>query len=269
VPLYDRDYTITVQTLQIRPDMQVAFTVKRTLKTQANTVDLRLYNLTAAHRAELSALPQATVQIDAGYVGQSSTIFLGDLRTHNTVREGTELVTQLSAGDGEKLMQTKRISQSFRKGSKTIDIVKALAAALGVDPGNLAQASAKLLPFGDMFSMGTVCSGSAAREMTRVLKAVGFTWSIQNGKLQILSIKDVVAGSALLLTSQSGLLDSPTIDKDGFLNCRSLMIPDVFPGRLLVLVSESLSGNFRIEETSHSGDFKGSNWDITYKARKF
>jgi hypothetical protein len=215
-------------------------------------------------------MPSATIQIDAGYVGgQSSTIFMGDVRTHNTVREGANLVTDMGAGDGEKAIQHARIVQSFHKGSTLPQILTALVTALGVDPGNTGQAIAKLTPFGSMFTMGTVLSGSASREMTRVLSSVGYNWSVQNGKLQILAIKDIVAGVALSLTPFTGLLDSPTIDKDGYLNCKCLMIPDVFPGRLCVLTSESLQGQYRIEETTHAGDTHGQDWTIEIKAKPY
>lgn len=267
--LYDRDYTITIDMVQIRA-LRCVFSVKRTLKSQANTVDLKVYNLNPTHRQSIAALTSATVQIDAGYVGQTSTIFLGDLRSHETRREGADLVTQLGAGDGEKAIQTKRVSQSLGKGSTPTQVLTALATALGVDPGNIGLALPKLAPFGSMFSLGTVLSGSASREMTRVLRSVGYTWSIQNGKLQILGVREALAGTAVLLSAQNGLLDSPSIDKDGALNARSLMIPDMFPGRLLVLQAENLSGNFRVDETEHKGDTHSQTpWDITIKAKKF
>lgn len=274
VKLYDKRYSITVAANGDPVGFQVTglrcvFSVKKNLRKEANTVDIKIHNLNPTHRKTIEQAKTATVQLDAGYADGTSTIFLGDLRTHLTTREQADLVTQISCGDGEKAIQTARISQTFKKGSTTVQIVKALAASLGVDPGNIGQAAVQLAPFGQLFSMGTVVCGSSARELTRVLSAVGFQWSIQNGKLQILSIKQALAGTALLITPTSGLLDSPTIDKDGFLNCKTLLIPDVFPGRLCVVQSTALQGQFRIEETTHSGDTHGANWTIDIKAKRY
>jgi hypothetical protein len=273
--LFDRAYTVTVSlpggllAVQIT-GLRCVFSVKKTIKSQANTVDLKIYNLSDVKAQAIQSLPQATVQIDAGYVDQTSTLFLGDVRTHVVNRDGRDLVTHMGAGDGEKAIQHARISQSFRKGSSVQQVLTALAASLGVDPGNVPQAAAKLAPYGSMFTMGTVLHGSAARELTRILHSVGYDWSIQNGKLQILSIKDVLLGTAVLLTPFTGLLDSPSIDKDGLMNCKALMQPDVFPGRLLVLTSESLQGQYRVEETTHSGDTHSKDtWHVEIKARPY
>jgi len=274
--LFNREYAITVA-LPGTPvavkisGLKCVFAVKKTLKSTPNTVTLKIHNLSETTRKAIQAMPTTTVQIDAGYTDQVSTIFLGDVRTHSTIRENdTELITEMAAGDGEKAIQHARINVSLRKGSSISQVLTALVSALGVDPGNTAQAVAALAPFGSMFTMGTVLSGSASRELTRILSSVGYSWSIQNGKLQVLSIKQALLGTALLLTPFTGLLDSPTIDKDGYLNCKTLMIPDVFPGRLCVLTSENLQGQFRIEETEHNGDtHSDGDWDISIKAKPF
>jgi hypothetical protein len=274
MPLFDRDYTVTVSLpgglLGIAiTGLRCVFSVKKNLKSQANTVDLKIYNLSDANSSAIQSLPQAVIQIDAGYVGQTSTLFLGDVRTNTVVREGADLVTHMGAGDGEKAIQHSRISQPFHKGSTIQQVLTALAGALGVDPGNVPQAAAALAPFGSMFTMGTVLHGSAARELTRILASVGYDWSIQNGKLQILSITKALLGTAILLGEGTGLLDSPSIDKDGMLNCKALMQPDVFPGRLLVLSSEKLQGQFRVEETTHTGDTHGTDWSVDIKAKPY
>lgn len=274
--LYNRQYTITVALPGTSLGVQITglkcvFSVKKNLKGTPNTVNLKIWNLSEVTRKAIQALPTCTVQIDAGYLDQVSTIFLGDVRTHSTTIENdTDWVTEMAAGDGEKAIQHARVSVSLRKGSSIQQVLTTLVAALGVDPGNTAQAVAQLAPYGSMFTMGTVLSGSASREMTRVLSSVGMNWSVQNGKLQILKIAAVVAGGALLLTPQSGLIGSPSIDKDGFLNCKVLMIPDTFPGRLCIIQSANVTGQFRIEETEHTGDTHSeTDWDISIKAKAY
>lgn len=268
IPLFDRVWKVTVGTVQTDA-LRCVFSVKKNLKATPNTVDLKVYNLNTSQRQAIAATPEITIQIEAGYKAGSGTLFLGDVRTHETTREGANLVTHVGAGDGEKAIQRARIMQAFRKGSTPAQVLTALASALGVQPGNLAQASAKLAPYSGLFSMGTVLCGSAARETTRILASVGMSWSIQSGKLQILSVRDVAAGSAILLSSQTGLLDSPTVDKDGAMSCKTLMIPDVFPGRLVVLSSESLTGQYRIDEVTTAGDTHGADWGHQIKAKPY
>lgn len=272
--LFDRYWQVTIGTIQFSSAnsseaLRTVFSIKKNLKSQPNTVDLKVYNFNGSHRQQIASTPQITVQIDVGYQQGNGTLFLGDLRSHETVREGANLVTHLGCGDGEKAIQTSRITQTFRKGSSPAQVCAALAGALGVDPGNLPQAQAALAPFAGLFSMGTVLCGSAARELTRILASVGFGWSIQSGKLQILSTKQVLLGSAVLLTPQTGLLDSPTTDKDGNVSCKTLAIPDIFPGRLVIIQSENLKGQYRIQETNTTGDSHGGDWSHEIKGKPF
>ena len=266
---FRRDYAVTVDTLRFT-GLRCQFSCHRTLKTKPNTVSLKITNLSDPHRSAIEQRPTSTIQIDAGYLDEgTSTIFIGDVRNAGTTKDGTDWVTEFSAGDGEKALRTARASQSFRKGTTTVQVVKTLAAALGVAPGNIAQAIPKLAPFGDCFSLGTVLAGSAERELTRVLRSVGYTWSVQNGALQVLPIKQVLLGAALNLNAATGLIGSPTVDKDGVMTCKAEMIPDVFPGRLLVLTADFVKGQFRIEETTHSGDTHGEDWSVEIKGKRF
>lgn len=268
--LFRRQVKVTVDTLQIT-DLAMQFSVKRTLKPSPNTCDLKIFNLNPDHRSQIEQKKTATVQIEAGYASGTSVIFLGDLRTSLSVWQGPDCVTSLSCGDGEKAVQTSRVNKSFKKQTKTADILKAIAQALGVGQGNLNDAVAKLSAsgIGDIFSQGTVLTGSAAREMTNICRSAGLSWSIQNGKLQILGARQSLAGTAIQVTETSGLIGSPTVDNKGIVSVRSLMLPDVFPGRLMVLQSDRIKGQYRIEECEWAGDTHGTDWYLDMKGKRY
>lgn len=279
--LIQRAVRVTVDTIQINAvsstgaqepgALSVKFSVKRDIKAKPNTVDLQIRNLNADHRLALQQMGAATVQIDAGYVGATSTIFLGDLRTTYSAKEGADWVTSLSAGDGEKAHSTARVAKAFRKNTDVGTVLKALVTALGVSKGNTDQAISQLRGggFAGLFSMGTVLCGSASREMTRLVASVGYTWSIQNGALQLLPIGQALAGTAILISETSGMIGSPSVDKDGTVSVRTLMVPDLFPGRKIVVNAHEISGQFVAQETSHSGDTQGNDWYIDTKGKPY
>lgn len=277
LPLYGRKATVTVGTLQIQgagdgdTGFDIKFAIKRNLKAQPNTCDLTVYNLNAAHRSLIEQMKVARVQVEAGYVNGTSVLYSGDLRTSLSVWEGPTAVTALSSGDGEKAIRTARVKVSVRKGSSTGDVLKAIASALGVGQGNLNSAVSKLQAagFSSLFTMGTVLTGSASREMSSICRSSGLTWSIQNGVLQLLPLRTYLDGTAINLSPQTGMIGSPTVDNDGIMSVKMLLMPDVIPGRKIVIKSDRLQGQYRIEEVNSSGDTSGQDWYHDIKGKRY
>ncbi len=265
--------TLEVVPLEEDPSkaLTVRFSVEKTLATTPNKAELQILNLNPDHQAELASAPEVPVSIEAGYAGGSSTIFVGRLRRAITVQEGPDVVTSLSSGDGAVEAKQARVSLSLKKDGSSDIVLRELARALGVSEGNLSQAvsTLKSSPLARVFGEGTVIYGPAARQMTHVCRSAGLTWSVQDGKLQFLQLRQALPGEAILLRSDTGLLDSPTLDPKGVLKARMLLAPDVAPGRLLVLESKRLQGQFRIEKTKHVGDTSGTDWHIEIEAKRY
>lgn len=269
--LFGRKAILTIDTLQI-DSLDISFTIKKDLKAKPNTADIKVYNLSEDHRNTIEALGAASVQLEVGYNSGTSVVFLGDLRTSSPSEySGPDVISSISSGDGVKAHRNARVKVTYAKGSTTADVLRSLIAALGVAPGNSASAISQIQAsgFGDQFTLGTVLSGSASREMSRVCRAVGFSWSIQNGALQLLPIRKALAGTAVSFTQGTGLIGSPSVDKDGVVALKTLIVPDVFPGRLMVLTSKRVSGQFIIQETTHTGERKGQNWYVDIKAKRY
>src|SRR5690606_17359770 len=134
------------------------FTVERSLKPQPNAAEVRVWNLSPTNRQTLEQLDGVPVKLEAGYGDTLSTLYLGELRRARTHREGVDLVTVISSGDGEDKLRKARVNVSLAKNSTTQDVLRKLVQALGVAPGNSAQAiqRLRLAGIGDLFSGGTV-----------------------------------------------------------------------------------------------------------------
>lgn len=269
VKLFKRKVRVVVSTIEIT-DLDMTFHVKKTLKPEPNTAEVTIFNLNPDHRSALEQLKVATVLIEAGYQDGTSTLFLGDLRTGVSTREGPDYVTKLSSGDGEKKIKKARAKVTMKKGVATpAKVLEAVAKSLGVGAGNLKQALGQLSGITNHFSEGVVITGSSFREMNAICKSLGLIWSVQNGKLQILSARKALEGAAILLNKDTGLIGSPTVDNDGVATATMLLAPDVFPGRKLVLDSQRLKGQYRIESCDYSGDTHGQDWYIKLEAKRY
>jgi hypothetical protein len=275
--LFGRKWKVTIDRVLIE-DLDVAFTIERSLKPEPNTCELTVWNLNTQQRAKLEelrpkkgSLVGIPVKIEAGYEVATTLIWLGDLRTVETRRIEADWVTTLGSGDGEKAIGEARINQSFGLGTNPTVALRALAKAMGVGPGNLEFFAQKLLLTGNPLigSQGIVLSGSAPDQLTDWTRSLDLEWSVQDGALQFTDRGKPLIGSAILLTKETGLVDSPTVDQDGILYGTSLMVPGMLPGTLAVIKSDRVIGNYRLTQVRYQGDTAGTPWYADFAAERF
>lgn len=287
IPLFQRKAVVTVDTIQF-DSLDFQFKVVKTLKPEPNTCELTVYNLTRDHQAQLQQLGQlpastakgtpkaakavkgVPAKLEAGYEAGTSLIWLGDLRTVQTVRDGADWVTTLSSGDGEKAWQNARLHVPYGPKTSIDTALRAIVRALGVDEGNLSAVIGKIKLAGSgIFPTGAVISGSASRHLIDLARSADLDVSIQDGALQFTDRGKALAGTALELSSGTGLIESPTVDNNGLLSARMLMIPDVRVGGLVVVQSDKVKGNFRIVKATWQGDSKADDWYVDVEAQRY
>lgn len=272
MPLFRRKCSVTVGTLNV-DNLRVQFDCSHTIKPEANKASVRIFNLNESSRKQLEMLPTLPVQIKCGYGDDPpSLIFLGDLRTVAHRLDGGDVVTEVRSGDKEEKLAESRINKAYPTGTPLATIIQDIAFTLAVNPGNLGQALAVARSKGTsnvVLPVGTVIAGPSARELTHMLDSIGYLWWIQDGALTVIDRKGFLAGTATLLTPETGLIGSPSVDAKGKMSCDCLILPDLRPGRLIVLKSKFLSGQYRISKVSFKGDTHGSDWIASIDGEKF
>ena len=276
--LFDRRAACTVGTTRFT-SLDFDFKIKKTLKQEPNTCDITVFNLHEDHIAELELLAPKTgkaaitgipCQFEAGYKDSVSQFWLGDLRSVASIWDGPDSITNLSSGDGEKAWQNARIHVSYGPKTPIDTALRAIVRALGVGEGNLAKVVAQLKIAGSaVYPSGTMLSGAARDELVMLAKSADLEVSIQDGALQFLDRGKALAGTAIRLAPETGMLESPVVSNEGILTVKSLIIPDLKPGALVVVEGRRVKGNFRAVECEYSGDTAGPDWTITTKAERY
>ena len=101
----------------------------------------------------------------------------------------------------------------------------------------------------------------AQRELDRLCKTLGYDWSIQDGQLQLLGARDTIEpGDAIVLNPASGMIGTPEPGENGIVEVRSLLIPQLSPGRRVKLEAAAIQGNYRVEKVVYQGDTRGQDW---------
>jgi len=253
---------------------------------QPNTCDLRIWGLTRNHR---NALAKSTAGntvspgtlakvipaiITAGYAGNRTTLFSGELRAANFVTDGADkYVAEMTTGDGDQALLQARLNFHVTPGSAMQQVLQNIVGQMGVQPGNLQAALAQIAASpvaAQIFAKGATLKGSASEILADLCRSTGFSFSVQNGSLSFTPLNQPIPGTAILIDEQHGLIGNATVDTKGIMNCKTLMIPGVVPGAQLVVNAINVTGTYSVlgVETTGNTSEGSSDWGHSIDAQR-
>lgn len=267
--LYQRVVRATINTKRYE-GLDMTFNVVSSLRPEPNTVELSIWNLNEESRAAV-VKKQVPVIVEAGYAKTPGEIFKGYLRDGASENKGVDWITTLISGDGDEAWRDSRVSESFAKGSKVDDVIKALFTRLGptVNAQNAIEAvkKGKFREALTEFTKGTVLYGKTVEELDKLIKSKKMQWFIEGGQVQVINRDAFVSGPAFKLTHNSGLIGSPQVGEGTTVKVTALLQPAMRLGRQLVLDSDTAKGTYRIEKLTHNGDTASQNFYTLIEAR--
>lgn len=281
--------------------LRFAFSIEKQSTKAPNKCTLKVWNLAPETRGLVEAIGNVLI-LKAGYVQDTGaqTIFQGDVIRALTVREGPDWVTELEMQDGHKEFRDTKASVSYGRGATALQVLGDLSKRFGLPVRELpADVAAKQYPNGFSFV------GRLRDAMEKACDYLKLEWSIQNREIQIIKKGGVFQKRAILLSSDTGMVESPMLEsktmtekaaaKDGITasqpgvrattqrnddgeiervlqvngyKVKSLLQPGLEPGGYVQIKSKSIDGQFfRIEELTHVGDTFGSEWHTNLTLR--
>lgn len=249
--------------------LDIEFGVVKNLRREPNTAEVTIFNLSPSSRQSLETAEDQRIRLEVGYAADVHTIFEGDLRQASSKPDGVDMVTKIEGGDGERSFRRARTNRSFGEGTSVRSVIEDVARGMGFGVGNLEQQTqgAGFEGLGNVYAEGTVVSGSSRETLTGLTRSIGLEWSVQDGNLQLLPFRVALQQTAVLLTPQTGMVGSPSIDSDGVMTVRSLIVPGIFPGRKVDVRSEFVTGIYRITKATFSGSTFGTEWYVDAEGR--
>lgn len=247
-------------------EMQIEFDIDRNLKKSPNQCSIKITNLNEESRTAFKELDLYVV-LEAGYEDNYSVLFSGDVTYAMSEHDDTEWVTHLECGDGDRLIAGARIARSYKPGSSIRGIVNDVYAGLGQRvPESIASDSA----FDKELPRGYTAFGDVRRVLTQVLKPLGFSWSVQDGQVQILS-PESTTNQIFVLSQSNAMIGSPEFGqpprttkkgkrKNPTVTVKCLLFPQLRPGGIIELQSKEISGQFKLLSVKHKGSFVGNEW---------
>jgi hypothetical protein len=244
--LYLRNARVRVE--DKRFTVRTAFSVKKKEDGKSNKATITLYNLSEDSRGFIEKSGKEVI-LEAGYGDRLSIIFTGDIKKVTTTRNGSDVLTTIESGDGETQITDAHIELSLASGATDAQIINAAITALGLPTGVI-----KGLP-NTANQNGFAFSGRVSDLLDTMATKHDLIWSVQTGALQIMPNDENTGETAVLLSSNTGLIGLANKKDDG-LEIVSLLNTELRPGRLIELESKLLTGPniYKATTVEHKGD---------------
>lgn len=258
--------------------LHIKFTIKKADAQTPNTAEIRIYNVAETTVARIRG-EFSRVVLQAGYDANLGVIFDGNIKQVRFGREnGTDSYIDIAAGDGDDAYNYAVVNTTLAAGASQRDQIVAAAGSMedrGVKTGHIGDTGTAKLP------RGKVMYGMARDYMRQSAEASDTSWSIQDGKLQLVPMTGVLPNQAVVLNSKTGLVGQPEQTNDG-IKVRCLLNPMLrIGGRVRINEKDvalaklentskdapankpaniSADGFYRLLVVEHTGDTRGNDW---------
>lgn len=237
---------------------RVVFSVEKTAAEQPNKAKIEIWNLSDTTASMLLTGKMTRIVLQAGYVDNSAVLFDGNIIAAKRIRQGTDVIVSIDAGDGDKSYSFAVVQQSIASGYSSADVAKASVTELQAKGAR--GASVDAIKAETKFPRGRVMFGAARKFAREVAKTTECQWSIQDGQVVFCKVKSATEGAqAFLLSPSSGLVGAPTVDKDG-VKAACCLNPQLHIYDPIQIHSEFVDGTYKILTVKHSGDTHGNAW---------
>ncbi len=240
-------------------ELHCVFNIQKQMSSDPNKTNLKVYNLSEKTRNAITEGKE--VIIEAGYQsGQYGLIYAGDVVvvSHSGLT-GIDKLTEITAQDGDRFLNTGFINVSYAKGQKSIDYFKQSVDAAGGSLDSVTDLAKK-----SVLPRGKVMFGSPADYMRQFAKNEDALFFLDDGKVCLVKAADPPRGQVVSLTPQSGLIGSPKLTEDG-IEGKCLLMPNFkLNGLVHVQSGETGSGIYKVIEFTHSGDNRGNDWYTSF-----
>jgi len=208
--------------------LSINFAIKKTDGQTPNIAAIRVYNLNDDTLKRIKK-EFTRVTLQAGYESNYGVIFDGNVKQFTEGRENVvDHYLDIQAADGDESYNFAVVNATLSAGAKQRDQIEAAAKTMqqlgGTGTGYISEDTE-----GEALPRGKVMYGMARDYIRQSSQTAGCSWTIQNGKIQVVPLTGILPGQAVVLNSKSGLIGAPEQTNDG-IKFRCLINPQLVIG---------------------------------------
>ena len=199
--------------------LKVDFEVRKSIQPQPNTALIKIYNLSQTN-VTLVQTEFTKVTLDAGYQNNVRTVFSGNIKHVFQYKEKTDYVTEIEAADGDEDYRNSYLNLSLSAGTSRSHVITQAVGSFGTTKQGFSDI--------DDYThiRGVVLTGNTRTILDKLAKDAGANWSIQDGQLTIVKTTGVLPNTAIVVNSDTGMLDAPEVNDKG-IGVKCLMNPQI------------------------------------------
>lgn len=244
---------------ELSTPMRIRFDVLMNDGSTPNSAKIEITNA-APDTIALAQQEGAVVRLLVGYSsdgGVARLIFHGEPIPDGVSerRQGTDRVLTIEAQDGRTAYTGTFLDVSYSAEQTARQVFQVVADELGLPLGAFDLGDDERFPY------GRVLSGPARTILDDLCGMTGRQWTIRDGTLQVWESGSTTGEEAILFSSTTGMIGSPTKTDTGA-EVRALIDPSMRPGRAFRVQSETLEGDYRCSECRFRGDSRGSEFYV-------
>lgn len=219
--------------------LRVKFKITAADAESPNAANIRVYNL-ADETVRKVQSEYTRVILQAGYEnGAFGVIFDGTIKQFRVGRESNiDSFLDILAADGDVPYNFGTVNQTIAAGATQQTVITSVAKQVGLGVGYLPPDLSGSNP--QALARGKVLWGMARAHLRRAADTVGATWSIQNGKVQIVPLTGYLPNEVVELSSLTGLIGVPEQTAGG-LKLRCLINPKLAVGGLVKINNKGVN----------------------------
>lgn len=225
LPVGSEDSVPSAANVTVALPFSCEFEINRASASSSQTGTFRLFNLAKETRDQIqkdwfNVADIRALQFAAGYEKEAlPVLFNGTVKQAQSYRQGVNMITEIQGWDGASAMANGYSLRSVMGGAVFSDLIKNLASDL---PG-LGQAIVG--QFTKKTSRGAVFAGNTWNYILQLSDGLAI---IDNNQLKVLNQNEVIHAEIPVITSSSGLLESPRRFN------AMIQVPIIFEPRLTV-----------------------------------
>lgn len=236
----------------------------------------------------------ARVVLQAGYEnGPFGVVFDGTIKQFRVGKSTpTETYLDILAADGDLAYNWTLVNQSLKAGSTNGDRIAAIVQEMQKHGVSMGRTSSGVELTGGILPRGKVLFGYGKTLMRSQVQSQYATWSIQNGKVNIVKLDEYLPGEAVIIGSATGMIGRAEQTEEG-MRVRCLLNPKITVGGAIKLDELSVNqtraqkdaalpggaqipydkragvslfanvaadGLYRVYVAEHTGDTRGLSW---------
>lgn len=228
--------------------LTMKFQVNRSIFEDVNSMNIEIYNLAPKTYNQLFFdffnEQRRTIILEAGYKGQVlSTIFIGDVWSCYTERQGCNVITKIEALVGIKSF-SKQIDATLW-GATRNQILRKAAHDMGMNINIYSGENVK-------FNRSVSVAGNAYGVIQQYSDGNVY---VDNNEINVLENQDAIKGEVVLINDESGLLGVPK-HEDAILTVEMIFEPRIVIGQIIEIKSRVMppfDGQYKVYGIKHEG----------------